>query len=847
MATVTRTVNAWRTDGVVSNPQGTTYYNGSWSSADTGHSAISAGWFDGASRYFTMSYQIAGGAAGEVSGINFSLNVSSVSNTGTLTACLYDSEPAGMYLYPHSYLQNQIKSVSASSTNVAFSFSNLQIDATKPLYVVIFADEGSEDYFSLEAQCTATVTANTTYQQFSMNIAPSTVGVGSSVTISFENRSGQSVSLTFKKGSTTIQTMTATSDSVSVTPTDSWFTTAGETGTSMSVSVAALDALGRTASGSFTVKKALTVVTVSPKNTARIASSSMSYSFNVSGTTTLVSTELYINNQLRETVTGSATQIYSSYRPPAGTVSWFVKVTNNLGVVSQSDTATFTIQYISTSYLSPYNSKTSGSINRFAASTFTVQMQANGTPYTDYSVVDPVFYWRQSGESTWNSLTMTRQSVGGVYKRAAVTIPANTFPKGTIQWYASAGDGQGNTRSTSIYNLSTVAVPITATPTAPIDTVETSNTPTVFTWTNSGTITIYPTLAQLQYSTDNVSWNDMGTVEGTGTSYTEPAGILPGGKIFWRVRVKNTDDVWGDWSAPVSFENFGAPFVDNVTADSCPFSTVTWSSSTQAAYKIIVEGRVYGPYWGANVNSFQIPEPLSDGEHTVSVVVQNSYEQWSEPAETGFSVTNVPGEPVTLTGFFDRDAELSWSTNDATSDFLIYRDGVQIGHASGYSFTDRTVLDFHTWRVINRLPGGYYTASNTVSGTLCTEGLALALLAGGPWIDLTLSENPIRTTTAAAGRGVVLRQFAGREYPDAEAAPYKTLQISFDVSWTPAQADQARAFEALIGEAVIFKEPGEEAFVGVLSAFQRSHSFPARSYSATVQRIHWREYVDADS
>ena len=200
-----------------------------------------------------------------------------------------------------------------------------------------------------------------------------------------------------------------------------------------------------------------------------------------------------------------------------------------------------------------------------------------------------------------------------------------------------------------------------------------------------------------------------------------------------------------------------------------------------------------------------------------------------------------------LSGSFDRDAALRWTCEDATADFLIYRDDVQIGHTNGYSFTDRTVLDYHSWRVINRLPGGYYTASNTVSGTLCTEGLALALLSGGPWIDLTLSTNAIRTTTAAAGRSVVLRQFAGREYPDAEAAPYKTLQISFDVSWTPAQAAQARAFEALIGEAVIFKEPGEEAFVGVLSAFQRSHSFPARSYAATVQRIHWREYVDADS
>ena len=220
MATVTRTVNAWRTDGVVSSPDAT-YYRGSWSSSNTGHSTISAGWLDGAGRYFTMSYRISGGDAGVVSGINFSLNVSSVSNSGTLTACLYDSEPSGNdYLWPSDYLQSQIKSVSGSATNVAFSFSNLQIDATKPLYVVIFADEGSEDYFSLEAQCTATVTANTT--------------------------------------------------------------------------------LG------------LVVTAVSPKNTTRTASSSMSYTWSVSGSSTQTKAELYINGTLKETVNGSGTSVYSS-------------------------------------------------------------------------------------------------------------------------------------------------------------------------------------------------------------------------------------------------------------------------------------------------------------------------------------------------------------------------------------------------------------------------------------------------------------------------------------------------------------------------------------------------------
>lgn len=578
----------------------------------------------------------------------------------------------------------------------------------------------------------------------------------------------------------------------------------------------------------------------------------MSYSWQYVGDTAQASAEVQYGSYSSwfslGTVQGSSTTLSSSVRPPASSAAkWRVRATDTRGNVSSWSEATYTLQYISTSYLAPYSSKTSGSINRFAAQTFAVQMYANGTPYTDYIIENPVFYWRQSGASTWNSVSMTRLLVNGKYKCATVSISANTFPKGTIQWYAEAGDGQGNTRTTPTYGLSTAAVPITATPIAPIDTVETANTPTVFTWSNSGTIAIYPAAAQLQYSTNNLNWTDLGSVTGSAASYTAAAGDLPSGQLFWRVRVQNVDDVWGSWSDSVTFSCVGAPGVSQVLADDKPFTTITWTSPTQQAYRITIDGSVfYGTYWGANVHDFTLPLPLADGAHTAAVEVQNEYGQWSQPAQTDFIVTNVPGEPVTLTGLFDRDAELSWSTTDATSDFLIYRDGVQIGHTSGRSFIDRVVLGFHSWRVINRLPYGYYTASNVVSGTLMTGRLAIAPLSGGAWLDLTKSENSARSVVWNESQQVVLRQFAGQIYPDAEAAPYKTMSAGFDVAWTHAEAEQAAIFAALIGQPVIFKTPCEGAMVGILTAWQRNNMYFYRSYSATVQRIHWRDYVDAD-
>lgn len=590
-------------------------------------------------------------------------------------------------------------------------------------------------------------------------------------------------------------------------------------------------------------------------------------------------------------------------------------------------------------------SKTSGYVDRFTDNKFTWSIVKSVSG--DYCVADPVqvsavFHWRQGNSGSFNEIEISGN-------QQELTVPAGTFPGGSIQWFVTAKDDYNiDLREDNVYTISTLVGDLKAAPASPINgafcdplggttfswtlsndhlvTIQTgadiewspdqttwyslghvdggdqsftspagvfgagtyywrvraynadgdvgpwsdpatlstidstmyavprhpvseiveTNAEAVFAWGYNSDTGTTPTRTDLQYSRNGAEWTDLATVGSGVLTYTTPAGFFLAGTVYWRARVYNHNDVAGPWCDSVSFISFGAPEMPSVSVDAVPFATLRWQVAGQDAYRIEIDGKNYGPYFGSQKN-WTVPEPLEDGRHAAKVYIQGAYSLWSQPGEIVFEISNIPGQPVNLSGRMGRDAELRWTCEDATADFLIYRDDVQIGHSSGYSFTDRTVLDFHTWRVINRLPGGYYTASNTVSGTLCTEGLALALLAGGPWLDLTLSTNAIRTTTAAAGRSVVLRQFAGREYPDAEAAPYKTLQISFDVSWTPAQADEARAFEALIGEAVIFKEPGEEAFVGVLSAFQRSRSCPARSYTATVQRIHWREYVDADS
>ncbi|MBQ1756416.1 MAG: hypothetical protein IIZ96_06690 [Oscillospiraceae bacterium] len=482
-----------------------------------------------------------------------------------------------------------------------------------------------------------------------------------------------------------------------------------------------------------------------------------------------------------------------------------------------------------TGYMSPYE-----------AHTFAWDFVSSDDTYTcfgSWAQASATFYYRNGDSGAFTQISARTST--------SVTLLASAFSVGTFQWYVTATDTDGRTTTSPVYTLSTADSLPTCTPIAPVDTVEDGSKPIVFEWSVSIDTGTTPTGADLQISSDGSTWSTLGTVSGAATTWSAAPGTIGSGTKYWRVRAYNADSVAGGWSAASSFVCISAEAPPVVSCDGKPFAEISWQSANQQAYRVTVDGVLYGPYFGTT-KTFSVPDYLEDGGHTVSVEIQNSFGLWSNPGSVSFTVANVPGAAVSLSGLFYLDADLSWSSEDQNADFLIYRDGAKIGHTSGSSFTDRVVLGYHAWHVINRLPGGYYTASNTVSGTLCTEGIAMALLSGGSWIDLTLSANSDRTMTWNHSQSVAVRQFAGREYPDAETSPYRNTSVSFDVAWAYKDADQAAAFAELVGKPVLLKTPCEGVLVGILSAWQRENTHFYKAYTATIQRINWRDFTDAD-
>lgn len=479
----------------------------------------------------------------------------------------------------------------------------------------------------------------------------------------------------------------------------------------------------------------------------------------------------------------------------------------------------------------------SGYVNRHISQTFAWDLVPDG----DYVCLgsweqeSATFFYRAGTSGDWTSVEISGSE-------QSVTIAADTLAAGTVQWKVETTDTEGTTAESEVYEINTTDSTTTATPIAPKETIENGQAPIRFIWETANDNATAPTGADLQKSNDGSNWTTFAQITDAGvTEYDAPVGTFSSGTRYWRVRAYNADGVAGAWSDPVTFVVVAAPPAPVVSADGKPYATITWQSSGQMAYRVTVDGTSYGPYFGT-AKSFETPDFLSDGSHTASVEVQGEAGLWSQPGSVTFSVTNIPGEPISLTGKFGRDAELTWSTEAAVSAFYVYRDGVRIGRTGGTRFSDRFVLGEHEYYVINKLPGGYYTRSNLATGTMRSCTRAVAAFAGGSWLEMALSDESDTEENFSWSAVVSERYVTGSDLPVVETSPYRSGTGSYKISFK--DVETGAAFEALRGRKIIVKSRGGNVAIGVLSGYQKTMTNFYINYSFSVKSCSWEDFVD---
>lgn len=456
----------------------------------------------------------------------------------------------------------------------------------------------------------------------------------------------------------------------------------------------------------------------------------------------------------------------------------------------------------------------------------------------DFTQASATFYWKETGDESYTAVQISGTTKG-------VTIPANTFPIGSdVQWYVEGTDTGGTTSQTPVYSFSTSAGTVSSIPASPINTIESNNEEITFEWSYTSADGFPPSRYVLEWrERGEQQWNVLINSTNVVTSYTAPANTFPSGEIQWGVLPYNIDGVAGRGSV-VSFISYGAPDAPTVSATEVPYLTVSWQASDQQAYKVTVDGKVYGPYFGIE-KTFDLPEYLEDGTHTITVNIMGTYALWSQDGSVTVTIANDPGEDITLSVEDGIEPILAWETEEETGDFYIYRNGKLIGHTAEMFFYDRFAEGQNSYLVVNKLPSGNYSISGEETGTVQAGGTCIAALAGGNWIQIDYSRADQRDPEFSEEVETAYNHLAGYEFPSAVIGSYQNTSMSFSALFLAEQEPVQKTFRSLFGKQVIMKLRDGSVYVGIIDAWTRKpYRLWYTEYSFTLRRIAYEDYID---
>lgn len=461
--------------------------------------------------------------------------------------------------------------------------------------------------------------------------------------------------------------------------------------------------------------------------------------------------------------------------------------------------------------------------------------------FAEIKQTSAVFEWRVKNASTSNTI-----SVSGA--TTACTVPANTFPSGTIEWRVKVTANSGTTTTSAWQEITTTDVTPTAKPVSPSGIVIDATIANRFSWQHIISTGTPQSKADLQWSADGTTWNTLATVAGENQYYDVPANKFTSGTKYWRVRTYNTDGTASAWSEKAEFIAINAPSAPSIVIQSTgPRPRITWQTSEQEAYQLTLSsGYASGTVYGTE-KAWRSPVYIADGSYTVRVRVQNKYGMWSEWSTAALPVSHTEGEAITLTATAGHEAALTWQTAGSYKFYLVERDGVAIARTVQKQYIDHTSIGSVTYRV----RGCYddsdnYGVSNSDTVEILPETNMICDLETGVWLEMRLSETQLRTNRTSFSAGVSTVHLAGLAYPVEERSEQRDRALSVACAWPHAQRAAALALEALVGRLVCLKDRYGNMAIGSLPSLESNCDEFMRRYSFTISHTNREEAITLD-
>lgn len=484
-------------------------------------------------------------------------------------------------------------------------------------------------------------------------------------------------------------------------------------------------------------------------------------------------------------------------------------------------------------------------VNRFQKNTFTWDAEDDTdltqVCFAEVKQTSAIFEWRVKNASTSKTI-----SVSGA--TTACTVPANTFPSGTLEWRVKVTANSGTTTTSAWQEITTTDVTPTAKPVSPSGIVIDATIVNRFSWKHIISTGTPQSKADLQWSADGTTWNTLVTVTGENQYYDVPANKFTSGTKYWRVRTYNTDGTPSKWSDKAEFIAINAPSAPSIVIQSTgPRPRITWQTSEQEAYQLTLSsGYASGTIYGTE-KAWRSPVYFADGRYTIRVRVQNKYGMWSEWSAAALPVSHTEGEAITLLVNAAHEAALSWQTAGSYDFYLIERDGVAIGRTVQKQYVDHTGIGSVTYRV----RGCYdesdnYGVSNSDTVEILPETNMICDLETGVWLEMRLSETQLRTNRTSFSAGVSTVHLAGLAYPVEERSEQRDRALSVACAWPHAQRAAALALEALVGRLVCLKDRYGNMAIGSLPSLESNCDEFMRRYSFTISHTNREEAITLD-
>lgn len=484
-------------------------------------------------------------------------------------------------------------------------------------------------------------------------------------------------------------------------------------------------------------------------------------------------------------------------------------------------------------------------VNRAQKNTFTWDTEDDTDPtqvcFAEVKQTSAVFEWRVKNASTSKTISVSGSTT-------SCTVPANTFPSGTLEWRVKVTANSGTTTTSAWQEITTTDVTPTAKPVSPSGIVIDATIVNRFSWQHIISTGTPQSKADLQWSADGTTWNTLATVAGENQYYDVPANKFTSGTKYWRVRTYNTDGTPSEWSDKAEFIAINAPSAPSIVIQSTgPRPRITWQTTEQEAYQLTLSsGYASGTVYGTE-KAWRSPVYLADGSYTIRVRVQNKYGMWSEWSAAALPVSHTEGEAITLSVDASHEAALTWQTAGSYDFYLIERDGVAIARTAQKQYIDHTSIGSATYRVRGcYADSDNYGLSNAVTAEILPDTAMICDLESGTWQRLPLSETILRTNRISRAAAISTVHLSGLAYPVAERTEFRDMAVQISCAFTAKNRAAALALEALVGRLVCAKTTQGDMATGYLTALEKNADAIMSRYSFEIQNIHREEAITLD-